>query len=503
MDDVTRQDHGGGSLRKRPIFHFTASRNWLNDPNGLIYVGNEFHLFYQHNPAENAFGVAHWGHATSRDLVVWRHRPIALAPDELGYVYSGSAVVDTDNTAGFGPGAIVAGFTHHAEVGTEQQSIAYSTDGALTFEKYAANPVLPQPDGVPDFRDPRLLRWAGPDGEHWVMLLAVGTAIWIYTSSNLIDWTFASAFAPDSEPARVWECPDLFQLPVAGTDQRRWVMIVGVDAADLPHSYGTRYWVGEFDGFVFAPGDRQVKWADQGADFYAAQTWSSPPGDRRIWVGWMNNWAYAAKTPTEGWRGAMSFPRELGLVEAGQGYRLVQYPVVELDEHRRQLLRRDDLDLAHDVDALEGVTGIALDIVATVDLDRSDAEELCLAVRVGDDESTDVVLDLPGATISIDRSRGGAHEIHRWYEEPRTASLGRRDGLLEVRILVDTTSIELFADRGLVVITEQIFPSANSRGCSLRAIAGTVHIESLEVYAIEPAGSSEESGSNGETTNDA
>ncbi len=469
----------------RPKFHFTAPVNWLNDPNGLVFLDGEYHLFYQHHPFENMFGPPHWGHASSRDLVVWEHRPIALAPDDLGWIFSGSAVIDVDNTAGFGAGALVAAFTHHLEEGVESQSLAFSLDGGHTFAKYAGNPVVKQPEGVPDFRDPRILWWHGEATGHWVMLLAVGVSVWVYTSNDLIDWEYASTFDPDPGSARVWECPDLTQLSVANTGERRWVMAVGVDSGDLPALYGTRYWVGDFDGRKFIQAHTAVHWADHGADFYAAQSWNSAPDDRKVWIGWMNNWGYARDTPTEGWRGAMTVPRELGLIDTADGIRLTQQPVAELEAHRVPLVDFEALKATGDSNPLATVQGSALDIVAAIDLQRSTAKRLRLAVRTGPGESTEIVLDLGSPALSVDRFRSGRHLIHRSYTGPRLAALDLADHILDLRVLVDTTSVEVFAGGGIVAITEQIFPSPDSTGLGIETDEGTVFFESLRVYGIE------------------
>ncbi|NNF63741.1 MAG: glycoside hydrolase family 32 protein [Acidimicrobiia bacterium] len=469
----------------RPVFHFTAPSNWLNDPNGLVYVDGAYHMFYQHHPHDNTFGPQHWGHASSPDLVSWRHHEIALAPDDLGMIFSGSAVIDSGNTAGFGAGAIVAVFTHHLADGVERQSLAFSTDSGTTFHKYVGNPVLESPDGVPDFRDPKVFRWTGDDGdETWVMVLAVGVEVWIYISDDLIEWELASQFSTDGHSGRVWECPDLFELRVANGDTKKWVLAIGVDSADLPHLYGTRYFVGEFDGKTFTHSHTDVHWADHGADFYAAQSWSSAPDDRKVWIGWMNNWGYARETPTEGWRGAMSVPRELGLLDTGDGIRLTQAPVRELERKRRAIVRRDNVTLEVGDDLGEGVRGVALDIDATVNLDRSTASELRISVRIGEDESTDIVLDLAESTLSVDRFRSGRHLIHRSYAGSRLVSVGEKQGMLDIRVLVDATSLEVFAGHGLVAITEQIFPSASSDGVAIEAVDGVVVLTSLEISGL-------------------
>lgn len=472
----------------RPRYHFTAPTNWLNDPNGLVYLDGIYHLFYQHNPEANTFGSPHWGHATSSDLVTWEHHPIALEPDGLGFIFSGSAVVDHANTAGFGAGAIVAVFTHHLDQGVERQSIAFSTDGGTSFEKYGGNPVLEPPDDTPDFRDPKVFWWDdGAGGGHWVMLLAVGVAIWIYTSPDLKRWEPASRFDPDPHSAQVWECPDLAKLRVDGAGDEHWVMTIGVDSGDHPQRYGTRYWIGDFDGYRFVESDRSVLWADWGPDFYAVQSWSNPPETRHLWIGWMSNWAYAGETPTLEWRGAMTVPREVGLAETVDGLRLTQRPVRELESRRRTLLRAAGLELAPGVNPLAGFRGTALDLLLHVDTAKSTADEVRLAVRCGPTESTDIVLDLRAMTVAVDRFDSGPHPMHRRYAGPCLASLPRERGGVDLRVLVDATSVELFAAGGLVSTTVQIFPDPESNALGLEVTGGRASIELLEVHTIGPS----------------
>ena len=297
----------------RPIAHFTPPEAWLNDPNGLVHLDGEYHLFYQHHPDADVWGPMHWGHAVSRDLLRWEHLPVALAPDEHGAIFSGSAVVDSDGVAGLGRGALLAFFTHHRD-GCQRQSLAYSTDAGRSWTKYAGNPVLVDETIGSDFRDPRVLRYEGPTGSHWVMLVAAGNHVRFYGSDDLLSWRFLSTLGADEGGGLgVFETPDLFPVPVAGTERSRWVLSVGhLDGGPCGGS-GMRYLVGDFDGTRFAPDEPagRIRWADHGADFYAAQTWSHEPDDRPIWVGWVNNWAYADRIPSTGWRGMLSLPREL------------------------------------------------------------------------------------------------------------------------------------------------------------------------------------------------
>ncbi|HSH05062.1 MAG TPA: glycoside hydrolase family 32 protein, partial [Anaerolineae bacterium] len=331
-----------GKERYRPKFHFTPAEKWMNDPNGLVYYEGEYHLFYQYYPEDSVWGPMHWGHAVSRDLVRWAHLPIALYPDRLGYIYSGSVVIDWRGSAGFGAEAMVAIFTYHDPITKYQsQGLAYSVDKGRNWSKYEGNPVIEAIVDMPDFRDPKVVWYEEEEGAgHWVMVVAASAekAILFYQSSNLIEWRLVSRFG-DGLGGRegLWEMPELFPLMVTETGEVKWVLMVGVDAGAPAGGTGTQYFVGTFDGYRFVSegGDGSVLWVDYGADFYAAQIWNDEPGGRRIGVGWMSNWLYGLKVPTEGWRGVFSVPRELSLVVTEEGERLVQRPVVELAQWRR------------------------------------------------------------------------------------------------------------------------------------------------------------------------
>ncbi|MEZ4595112.1 MAG: glycoside hydrolase family 32 protein, partial [Chloroflexota bacterium] len=323
----------------RPAYHFTPPTAWLNDPNGMVYYDGEYHLFYQYHPDSTVWGPMHWGHAVSTDLVNWQHLPIALAPDELGYIFSGSAVIDWHNTAGFGPEAMIAIYTYHDANANQSQAIAYSLDKGRTWTKYAGNPVIPTPTNIRDFRDPKVLWYEDEDGNgRWVMALAVGRSILFYSSPNLIDWVATGSFGfGHGATDGVWETPDLFELPVAGTAESRWVLTVGIGDHAPASGSGMQYFIGQFDGQTFTNENPKetVLWADYGADFYAAQSWSDAPNGRRLWLAWLNNWQYANQIPTTTWRGAMTLPRELRLVQTEAGIRLGQTAVPELT-HLRQ-----------------------------------------------------------------------------------------------------------------------------------------------------------------------
>ena len=301
----------------RPVYHFAPQWGWMNDPNGMVYKDGEYHLFYQYNPYGSRWGNMNWGHAISRDLVSWEHMPVAISPDGLGTIFSGSAVVDKDNTAGFGANAIVAFYTQASA--RQMQSIAYSTDNGRTFKKYAGNPVLT--GEVADFRDPKV-SWH--EGTHkWILTLAVGQEIRFYSSPNLKDWTYESNFGEgQGNHGGVWECPDLFELPVAGTSQKKWVLIVNINPGGPFGGSATQYFVGSFDGHKFVnESPKATKWMDFGKDHYATVTWSNAPQNRVIALAWMSNWQYANEVPTMQYRSSNSVPRDLRLfVKDGETY---------------------------------------------------------------------------------------------------------------------------------------------------------------------------------------
>ena len=270
----------------RPRFHFTPPAMWMNDPNGLVHYDGEYHLFYQYHPDDTVWGPMHWGHAVSRDLVHWEHLPIALEPDSLGYIFSGSAVVDRDDTSGFGDDGeppLVAIFTYHDPVrgaagadDHESQGIAYSTDRGRTWTKYAGNPVLPNPGARKDFRDPNVF-WHEPTGR-WVMVVSVTDHVELYGSPDLKSWSYLSSFGADhGAHGGTWECPDLFPIRVEGTDRTMWALILNLNPGGPQGGSGTQYFVGAFDGteFVLDPGfesalsEQTAMWLDWGRDNYA------------------------------------------------------------------------------------------------------------------------------------------------------------------------------------------------------------------------------------------
>ena len=432
----------------RPAAHFTAQNTWLNDPNGLLYHQGVYHLFFQTNPHGTTWGNISWGHATSTDLVSWHEHEIAIPCNEDEMAFSGSAVVDAGNTAGFaepGQTALVAIYTSARMPSTERpasqsQSLAFSLDDGATWTRYAGNPVLDI--GSEEFRDPKVFWYGGDDG-HWVMVAveAVARRVVIYTSSDLIHWSPASHFGPAHATDGVWECPDLFPLQVADTSETRWVLVVSMSPGGIAGGSGTQYFVGDFDGRTFAP-ERLTEsadladydWLDYGRDYYAAVSFNNVPDGRRLMIGWASNWQYANDTPTHPWRSAMSLVREVSLVRtADDRHRLVQQPVLPAEPSDLRVFALSVPCDAADRNAIVLTNGIGDRLVVTVD---------------GSDRS-----------ITCDRTQSGATRFHADFPSVDWAPIPTGfAGHLDLVIVVDAMIVEIYAAQGLVTFTEQVFP---------------------------------------------
>lgn len=414
MSTILNQDHRG-------VYHFTPKENWINDPNGMVFFKGEYHLFYQHHPHGTTWGPMHWGHAVSRDLISWEELPIALLPDENGTIFSGSAIVDWNNTTGFfedEPG-LVAIFTHHLEVkdqdAIQTQSLAYSKDNGRTWTKYEGNPVLKH-DSFVDFRDPKVF-WHEQTKE-WVMVIACGQTVCLYHSPNLKDWTLGSEFgAGIGSHDGVWECPDLFPLAVDGdSGQEKWVMLVsiGADPAFIEGSR-TQYFTGDFDGTTFVPDEAShtVRWIDYGRDNYAGVSWSDVPEEdgRRLIIGWMSNWMYANQTPTNNYRGAMTIARELTLETRAGEVVLIQRPARELEQGRTPILSLQDASIQQVSEQLNALQLVNYEIHA----EWTPNQSFHFALRSGADQETVVGVDANRGEVYIDRSRSGIIDFHEHF----------------------------------------------------------------------------------------
>ncbi|NOU76707.1 glycoside hydrolase family 32 protein [Paenibacillus sp. LMG 31458] len=486
----------------RPQFHFTPETNWMNDPNGLVYYEGEYHLFYQFHPHGSTWGPMHWGHAISKDLVSWEHLPIALFPDHNGYIFSGSAVIDWNDTSGFfnGGSGIVAIFTHadtypDSDRPRQRQSLAYSADSGRSWTTYEGNPVLTD-EGITDFRDPKVF-WHEPSGK-WIMILAAGNCVRMYFSSNLKEWTFASVFGHEAgSHAGVWECPDLFELPVdEDPDKTKWVMIVSIgNAEEYAEGSRTQYFIGHFDGiqFINENDSATTLWLDHGRDNYAGVTWSDIPKEdgRRVFIGWMSNWKYANQTPTEVWRSAMTIPRVLALRSMPEGTRLVQTPVSDLETLRLEKLEWSDLTLTPNNNILSDISGKKFEMIAKFELDS--AAEFGFKVLKSEGQETVIGYDTAAQTLFIDRTRSGAADFCGHFPCKHAAALLPIHNRIKMHIFVDWSSVEVFGNDGILAMTDQIFPDHSSTGLEVYAKEGSVKLVSLMMFPLQPIYSADKS----------
>jgi fructan beta-fructosidase len=483
----------------RPQFHYTPPRHWMNDPNGLVYHEGTYHLFHQYNPEGNTWGHMSWYHATSRDLVHWTHRGVAIPEEGNEMIFSGSAVVDSHNTAGFGSQSddspIVAIYTSNyflpGDSINQAQSLAYSPNGGATWTKYEGNPVLDHPDA--EFRDPNVF-WYAPE-QKWVMAVALSEQriIQFYESPDLKTWTHLSDFGPVGSTEGIWECPALFRVPVEGTDRTRWVLSVDVGSGGVAGGSGSQYFLGVFDGTTFAPDaahlDDAPHWADYGPDFYAAIPWNNLPASdgRALWLGWMNNWTYAEDIPTAPWRSAQTVPRSLSLRDRNGRLQLVQHPVEELHALRTDPVRLGTRTIEETVIPLadSGLSGRTLELRAT--FVPEDAEAVGLHVHAGADEQTRIGFDARTDSVFVDRTRSGAVDFQADFAARNTAPLTPTDGRVTLHVLVDRSSVEVFANGGTRVLTHRLFPDPASDGVALFAQGGSATLLSLDAWTLRSA----------------
>ena len=471
----------------RPAYHFSPAAHWMNDPNGMVYYQGTYHLFFQYYPGGTTWGPMHWGHATSPDLVSWKEQPVALYPDSLGYIFSGSAVVDANNTAGFGKNALVAIFTHHDPKGEKKgtdtfqnESLAYSLDAGKTWTKYAGNPVLKNP-GIHDFRDPKV-SWN--EATHkWVMTLATKDRITFYSSPNLKDWAKESEFgAKFGAHGGVWECPDLFPLTLNG--KTHWVLLVNLNPGGPNGGSGTQYFVGNFDGHTFTPLNTKTKWADYGPDDYAGVTWANT-GTRRIFLGWMSNWDYANVVPTSPWRNATTVPRELALQQVGPEIYLTSQPVKELDKLFPSPVNLKSVG-AQKVYNL-GPKPKNADDKFELKLSAHQLANFSLVLSNSKGEELVIGYDQGANQYFIDRRRAGLVGFSPKFGGRHTAPRRATGPQTDLTLLFDASSVEVFADHGLTVMSALFFPTEPLTMLKIKGPSGfTVQALTYARAAVQP-----------------
>lgn len=418
----------------RPIYHHTPAYGWMNDPNGMFYKDGVWNLYFQHNPYGSQWENMTWGHSTSTDLVHWKYEGDAVEPDALGTVFSGSAVVDMENTSGFGKGAVIALYTSAGE--SQTQSLVYSTDNGKTFHKFEGNPVITS--NVPDFRDPHVF-W-NEDIKKWNMILAAGQHMEIYSSDNLKDWKYESSFGEKyGNHGGVWECPDLMKMKVRGTDKEKWMLICNINPGGPSGGSATQYFVGDFDGHKFTCDSKPevTKWMDYGKDHYATVTFDNAPEGRRVAIAWMSNWQYANQVPTQQYRSGNSIPRDLGLFEyKGETYCSV-VPSPEMTAARSKKAGKKLTESCEMVVNLKGN--------ATITLSNDKGEKVVMNY------------DAKAETFSMDRTKSGKVDFSKDFAAVTKAPTYGK--ISQLRIFIDKSSIEALDADGKMSMTNLVFPS--------------------------------------------
>ena len=456
--DLARTDNE----RLRPQYHFTPASGWMNDPNGLVYNDGVYHLFYQYYPHATVWGPMHWGHAISKDMVHWEHKPIALKPDKKGLIFSGSAVVDINNTSGFGTDGktpLVAIFTYHNMQGEkggdntfQTQGIAYSLDNGDTWTKYEGNPVLGN-NGIRDLRDPKVF-WHG-ESESWIMALVAGDHAKFYRSKNLKEWDNISDFGKEQgAKGGVWECPDLFKLKVQGTDEEKWVLIISIGNGGPNGGSAAQYFVGDFDGTIFTSDQKEYKWLDWGADNYAGVTYNNTPNEDRIFIGWMSNWQYALKTPGTTWRSAMTLPRKLSLKKINGDYVLYNYPLSSVD-NLFNAEERNNISIP-----ANGEYKISNPLLGESNISFTSPNtdfKLILSNDLG--EKVALIFDSASSLLMLDRTESGITDFnYEFGNKLHYVPMQHLGESINISMYLDRSSIEVFVNQGLYSLTDQLFP---------------------------------------------
>ncbi|WP_428668180.1 glycoside hydrolase family 32 protein [Runella sp.] len=471
----------------RPQFHYTAPKNWVNDPNGMVYLDGEYHLFYQYNPFGNVWGHMSWGHAVSKDLQHWETLPPALPefdnPDGTQtMIFSGCAVIDSMNTSGFFEKGFTKGmvaiFTSHIEGKAQHQSIAYSIDKGRTWKRYDKNPVLDL--GMKDFRDPSVIWY--PEKQAWIMTVVkpLEYMAQFYESKDLKKWTLLSEFGKQGDMTKIWECPSLTKIPIEGTKEFKWVLMVS--SGHRQKNYlAMQYFVGDFDGKTFtSQKQNEILYVDEGKDFYAAIPFNNLPKShtKPIMIGWINDWEYAREIPTgDTWRGGFSVPRELSLKKTANGLRLVQHPVMALKKLAFSV-KNKVINKAYEVPFKGEVFDLALEI------QPQQAKAVTLNIFQSKDEATVIRYDVFTQELSLDRTHSGQVNFHPRFSSIERVKVPLKDGKLSLRLLADKSIVELFAQDGEQVLTDWVFPTKHEGGITITSEGGNVKLNNLSIHTL-------------------
>jgi fructan beta-fructosidase len=478
----------------RPQIHFTPEAKWMNDPNGMVYYEGEYHLFYQYYPDSTVWGPMHWGHAISKDLVHWDQLPIAIYPDSLGWIFSGSAVMDWKNTTKLGKDGkvpMIAIYTYHNSVleksganNFQSQGLAYSLDKGRTWAKFNKNPILPNP-GIRDFRDPKV-SWS-EEFQKWFMIIAVVDHTEIYSSDNLLSWKKETEFGQKlGAHGGVWECPDLFPMKETSSGKNKWVMLVSINPGAPNGGSGTQYFVGDFDGHNFVTSQKETKWIDYGKDNYAGVTWSDIPkaDGRRLFLGWMNNWQYARDIPTGNWRGAGTLPRSLELVAENGGYYIASHPVVELEKLTSNIENIATIETSG-LSIIKNDLKLPIELNLNFDIAKSNATSFGLVLSNSKKEQVKIGYDTTKKTFFIDNSQNGWQSPNKDFAIISYAPHTLKNEKVNLRLFIDRSSIELFAENDRVVFTNQVFPSENFTKLEAFSENGIVILNNINLKSLK------------------
>lgn len=469
----------------RPVYHHTPMYGWMNDPNGMFYKDGVYHLYFQYNPYGSMWGNMTWGHSTSTDLTHWTYEGTAIVPDAWGAIFSGSCVVDKDNTAGFGKGAVVAFYTSAKSTpwgDIQSQSMAYSLDNGKTFIKYEHNPILTSTER--DFRDPKVF-WYAP-GKHWVMMLAVGQEMQIYSSGNLKVWKKESSFgAMQGAHGGVWECPDLVELPIEGTKEKKWVLICNLNPGGPFGGSAAQYFVGSFDGKKFVnESPTQTKWLDWGKDNYATVTWSNAPAGRCIALGWMSNWQYANNVPTTQYRSANTLARDLTLYRVGGELYLKSKPSPEIKKARAEEKKIPTFEVKgnYEVASLLADNKGAYEIEMAIENKGTSKIDFSLMNEKG--EKVAMYYDVVRKQFVMDRSASGIVGFSRDFPAVTVAPVRNTDQI-HLRLFIDRSSVEAFGEEGEYVMTNLVFPAEPYNRMVFSSDKGSYIVKSMNVYRLQ------------------
>lgn len=482
IEEVDKYDRANRE-RFRPIFHFSPEYGWMNDPNGMFYKDGVYHLYFQYNPYGSTWENMSWGHATSKDLIKWTHEPVVLQRDGLGEIFSGSAIVDKYNDAGFGKDAIIAFYTN-AGIG-QMQCLAYSLDDGKTFIKYKNNPILTST--ITDFRDPKVF-WH-KETKKWIMLLAVDQHMEIYSSLNLLNWQYESSFG-ENEGAHggVWECPDLVQLPIEDESENRWVLICNINPGGPFGGSATQYFVGRFDGNTFVnDSPLKTKWMDFGKDFYATVTWSNAPDNRAIALGWMSNWQYANQLPTQQFRSANSIPRDLILFRENNEVYLKSTPVTELNAFSRKRKFLENIVVNREYEMKDIFPNSTPAYSLEIELLCGEADTVGIELFNDKDEAVIFTIDIHEREFRMNRSKSGLTDFDPsdTFTNNTISPLYGGCETISLLILVDRCSIDIFGNGGKFAMTNLVFPQEPYNHIRFFSKGGIYTVSALQLNEIE------------------